>query len=288
MHLVFELPRDRCPICDGSPVTPAYQISAFGAQVGYSICNACGFIFQNPRLTAESVRSAYVADDYWNTAYHEYFKGDRLRMANSRRRVRFMEQAVGVKAKGKLLDIGSATGIFAVAARDAGYSVRCIEPSEEIAKIGRDAYGLDFTVSTWEDAEVEPGSYDAVTLWGTDSHFLDPLPAFRKIAAALRPGGVFAMNYQDFDHPIRKIFPDLKTGWNVMFNLTGRSIDKIMQLCGLEIVAARMEWPLVSMGAVLRAVRRPSFPLAERIVLPVPSVSYRAIAAVKIADRHTD
>ena len=45
---------------------------------------------------------------------------------------------------GRLLDVGSASGFFAVAARSRGFDVTCLEPATTLASYGRDEYGLDF------------------------------------------------------------------------------------------------------------------------------------------------
>lgn len=278
--MTFEHRRDGCQICSKEMLEPALTLTAFGAEISWSRCPECGFVFQNPRLSADSIRAAYSAGNYWNSAYRDYINADRIRIANGRRRIRRIIKASNIHG-GRLLDIGSATGSFGVAARDAGFAVTCVEPSAEVAEAGREAYDLDFNVCTWEEAVIESGSYDVVSLWGTDSHFLAPLESFRKISDSLRPGGVFAMNYQAFEHPIRRVFPKLKTGWNVMFNLTDDSFARIMRLCQLEVIDTYMEWQLTSLGHILRAVRANAPIWADRLELPMPAVSLRTVIARK-------
>jgi hypothetical protein len=64
---------------------------------------------------------------------------------------------------------------------------------------------------------------------------------------ALKPDGVLAMNYQDFDHWIRRVLPRLKVGWNVMFNQTGRPVDFLLQKLTLTLLYRGLECQTVPM-----------------------------------------
>jgi len=73
----------------------------------------------------------------------------------------------------RLLDVGAGHGRFVAAARAAGYDARGLEPSAR----------------SIEDAAVQDGSLDAVTLWHVLEHVEDPGAALARIAGWLRPGG---------------------------------------------------------------------------------------------------
>jgi hypothetical protein len=105
--------------------------------------------------------------------------------------------------------------------------------------------------------------------------------SFEQLVCALKPAGVLAMNTQDFDHSIRRIFPRLMISWNVMFNLSNRSLDVLMQKLGLTLIHRGLEWQMVAVDHILRVlqVRAPA-PLRCGVII-VPTVSVPLIIARK-------
>src|SRR5207248_2019375 len=92
-------------------------------------------------------------------------------------------------APGRLLDAGAGRGRFVAAARVAGYDARGIEPSTRGVEAAREIYGVMLEQAGIEEAEVEPGSIAAVSLWHVLEHVEDPGSALRRIAGWLAPGG---------------------------------------------------------------------------------------------------
>jgi hypothetical protein len=92
---------------------------------------------------------------------------------------------------------------------------------------------------------------------------------------------VLAMNPQDFDHWIRRVFPRLMIGWNVMFNLSNRSLDVLTRKLGLTLIHRGLEWQTVAVDHVFRVLRVRA-PAALRFgVIAVPAVSFPLIIARK-------
>jgi SAM-dependent methyltransferase len=247
----------------------------------------CSLVFQNPRLAETAIAALYRSQDYFgrdrsshSAAYVDYLRYDRIRIEQSRRRMRRIMEISGTR-HGRLLDVGSASGFFGVAAREAGFDVTCIEPDVDLAAHGSKAYGLTFVAETLENCSLECERYDVITLWGTNSVLLHPLRSFEQLVGALKPGGVLAMNTQDFDHWIRRFFPRLMVGWNVMFNLSNRSLEVLMRKLGLTLIHRGLEWQIVAVDHIFRVLRMRA-PAALRVgVIAVPAVSFPLIIARK-------
>jgi hypothetical protein len=277
----------RCPLCDSGRLIPDFTYDLPDARLTWDRCKDCTLVFQNPRLTEAAIRGLYSSNDYFgregsnaSAAYVDYVRYDPIRIEQSRRRLARIANVTGIR-RGRLLDVASASGFFAVAAREAGFDVTCIEPDAELAAYGRERYGLTFIVTNLESCRIEPEQYDVVTLWGADSVFLHPLHSFEKLVAALRPGGVLAMTSQDFDHWIRRIFPGMKTGWNVMFSLSHRSLDVLLQTLGLNLLYRGLEWQTVAVDHALRVLRLPIPSFFRRGVVRLPAISIPLIVARK-------
>ena len=113
------------------------------------------------------------------------------------RMVRFLPFRRG----GKLLDVGSGSGEFLAQMRELGWEVEGIEPDGRAAEHSV-KFGLSVRQCGFEDAELRPGSYDAITLSHVIEHLLDPRAALERCVAALRPGGILV-----------SLSPN-PTGWN--------------------------------------------------------------------------
>jgi SAM-dependent methyltransferase len=278
---------EQCPLCGSTQLTADFTFDINGAHLTWDRCSECRLVFQNPRLTEESIRSLYASTSYFGSnasnrlsGYVDYVKNDPMRIIQSRSRVAQIQKISGIKG-GRLLDIGSASGFFGVAAREAGFEVTCLEPDAQLSEYGRTQYGLDFWCDTFDSCNIEPNSFDAITLWGTDSHFMHPLHSFEKIAEVLKTDGVLAMNYQNFDHVIRQVFPRIKVGWNVMYNFSDRSFDVLLRKLGLTLIYRGLEWQTVSVDHLFRVVRWKQPPAFRKGFLTLPAVSFPLVIAVK-------
>jgi hypothetical protein len=68
------------------------------------------------------------------------------------------------------------------------------------------------------------------------------------------------MNYQDFNHWIRRVFPRLKVSWNVMFDQTSRSVDFLLQNLNLTLFVS---WSRVPNGPDGHAFRVLCLPFSK-------------------------
>ena len=109
--------------------------------------------------------------------------------AFDRRRLALLRQA-GVAPGARILDAGAGRGRFVATARSAGYEANGLEPSARGCRAAAAEYGIALLATGIEDAPVEPGSYDAVTLWHVLEHLDEPAAALDAVGGWLRPGGV--------------------------------------------------------------------------------------------------
>ncbi|MDD4933203.1 MAG: class I SAM-dependent methyltransferase [Methylacidiphilaceae bacterium] len=90
---------------------------------------------------------------------------------------------------GRLLDVGCGNGEFLRFMRELGWEVEGIEPDGRAAEQST-KFGLSVRQGGIEDVELQPDSYDAITLSHVIEHLLDPRAALERCVTALRPGGV--------------------------------------------------------------------------------------------------
>lgn len=176
------------------------EATALGTKSGFHLhrCPGCGFLFVHP--LPESPLTIY-SEDYFAGAsgghgYVEYDRDKQVMIPSFERYLDAIEKAYG--KKGKMLDIGAATGFFLDIARKRGWETAGIEPSDHAAGLGR-AKGIDVRTGTLDTYEAPEHSFDAVTLWDVIEHVPDPRETLRQVQRLLRPGGIIALNTPDAD-----------------------------------------------------------------------------------------
>lgn len=119
----------------------------------------------------------------------ESFGADPARYDRARPRYpdALIERIVAVAPAGRVLDVGTATGIVARQLRSAGCHVVGVDPDERLAEFARQS-GVEVDVATFEDWDPAGRRFDAVVS-GETWHWVDPVVGTAKAAEVLRPGG---------------------------------------------------------------------------------------------------
>lgn len=140
--------------------------------------------------------------------------------------------------KGKLLDVGAATGFFVQLALARGWDAGGLEISDHAASIAR-GKGLVVKTGTIESADFNPSIFSVVTLWDAIEHLSDPLGSIKVIHDILKEDGVVAINTPDSASFTAKI---LGKHWHLLvppehlFYFNNESLSKLLERNGFEIV----------------------------------------------------
>jgi len=91
----------------------------------------------------------------------------------------------------RVLDVGAGTGIASAQLEQAGAEVVAVEPDPQMARVAT-AKGIHVEQATFEDWQPADRAFDLV-VFAQSFHWVDPLPALRKVTSILRPGGRLAL-----------------------------------------------------------------------------------------------
>jgi 2-polyprenyl-3-methyl-5-hydroxy-6-metoxy-1,4-benzoquinol methylase len=105
--------------------------------------------------------------------------------------------------KRKLLEIGCAAGFLMKIAREAGWVVRGIEVSEDMANWGRNKWGLDIDRTEVEGFSLGAKEYDAIVMLDVIEHLRDPFRVLLRIKEALKENGFLYLSTGDFEGLLR-------------------------------------------------------------------------------------
>jgi 2-polyprenyl-3-methyl-5-hydroxy-6-metoxy-1,4-benzoquinol methylase len=168
-------------------------------------CRRCGLIFVWP-----------IIDEYQKIYDEDYFSGEKNKLGYAdyegdweitadifRLYLKKLEKTS--PNKGKLLDVGAATGHFVQIAGCDGWEASGIEISEYAAEIGRKK-GLDIRTGNFENLDLPENSFDMITFWDVLEHFARPDLAIRQAGKMLKSGGLLAVNTPDTASLLARIF----------------------------------------------------------------------------------
>lgn len=148
-------------------------------------CANCGLIYISPRPRAEAVVQLYENDNAQISA--------QAHISLERRSRLYARHHLGILGKfapkGSLLEIGAGAGYFLAEARKLGYQPYAIEFNSAQAEFIRAGLQIPCEQTPLGPASFGGKVFDVIYHCDVLSHFYDPVDEFRRMRAALRPGG---------------------------------------------------------------------------------------------------
>jgi SAM-dependent methyltransferase len=191
-----------CNLCGSDAADPTV------AKHGFTIvrCRQCSLAYVTPRPDAAALVAMYSDERYYRNrnaspfGYPDYL-GERWLLE------RLVARRLGViearrQGRGRLLDVGCATGVMVEAAQARGWTAVGIDVSTFAVSQCPD--GLDVRHGDLWHASLEGGDFDVVVLDDTIEHLPDPGGALAEIHRVLRPGGLITLNTPNEDGWLRR------------------------------------------------------------------------------------
>ena len=156
-----------------------------------SRCLTCGLLFQNPRPTADVIADLYANDRYT----------DRYLLEEHQRQIPWAEEKLLTLAgwlwkfgrvRPRVVEVGSFVGGFLSVARTCGWDILGVDPGRQVVDFCC-SRGLPIIHGRLHEAEVVPGSVDAITIWNTFDQLANPHLVLRTARTLLRPGGLLVI-----------------------------------------------------------------------------------------------
>ncbi|MDO8516304.1 MAG: class I SAM-dependent methyltransferase [bacterium] len=225
-----------CPICHDK------DLGLYTEKSGFKFWRSknCGLIFLSP-LPKESPADVY-GSDYFSGAKEGfgYVNYDQDKSAMESLFKKFLKLMTDyIPSRGRLLDVGAATGYFVDLANKEGWLGEGIDISAYAAEEGRKK-GLKIDAATLHAYHAPDGTFAAITMWDVLEHLPDPEEAAKKIHALLKPGGVFAINTPDSDSLWAKIW---RGKWQAlhppehMIIFNKKALELLLNNSGFEVLA---------------------------------------------------
>jgi 2-polyprenyl-3-methyl-5-hydroxy-6-metoxy-1,4-benzoquinol methylase len=203
-HSIASLARDEwvpgweepaCLLCEGRRRTlliRAYDNAAPWDWHRFSVvrCLDCGLCFTSPRPTPELIGKFYPD---WYEPHEPPDRGRRLpwraQLATWCGWPLEARRALPWHGQGRLLDFGCGGGSFLERMRRQHWQVTGLDISSVAVERIRKELGLRALVGSLPHPELEPGSFDVITMWHSLEHVHEPLTVLREARQLLAPGG---------------------------------------------------------------------------------------------------
>lgn len=174
-----------CPLCK-SESKFAFEAKGFPVRD----CVKCAHRFAG--IAADEDHVAAIYDDSYfaggGAGYSDYLaEGEMLKNRGRMYAKKIARHAAD--AKGKVLDVGAAAGFILQGFREEGWQGVGLEPNAQIARAGRERFGLDIRRGSLETFETDE-KFALVSMIQVAAHFYSPADAFRKAAELLADDGL--------------------------------------------------------------------------------------------------
>ncbi len=207
-----------CPIC-GQPTSlydtgttnpeqffaeqPAYQIAASQkeSRLPFYRCNQCGHGFAPLKLSGSAINDWYAKSPEDDV----FLKDEPARRRTAQ--VALHHLSHHRTTPGTLLDIGAGPGLFLDEARQRGWKVEGLEPSQWAVEYAHRALHLEtLRRGTFTDTASYPEhSFDVVTAFDVIEHIVEPADLLIAISRILKPGGILLLTTPRFDSVFARI-----------------------------------------------------------------------------------
>src|SRR5262245_1495201 len=203
-------------------------------------CNRCGLMRTNPRPTRRSIRRFYPED------YGPYVQTARENSSRIRLFVRRicdpLDTAIPSVPKGRLLEIGSASGNYMRQMQRQGWDVTGIEVDETSARRAADRTHARVLRGDAGSTNLERAQFDLICAWMVFEHLHDPVEAFERCFGWLKPGGWLAFSVPDCGNWQFRTFQDNWFALQVpthLYHFTAPTLRGILERLGYDRITFR-------------------------------------------------
>lgn len=162
-------------------------------------CKHCGLIYVNPQPDYSPQEfSRLYSQDYFKASYMKFYLQEEGEQSNEPFDFR-LDWIEKNKAKGRILDIGCASGGFLVAVRERGWEAFGVEVSKVACDMARDKHDLNVFLGDLFAAKFDDDFFDVVMVGDLLEHIEEPKVFLKEVNRVLKKEGLLYLAVPDFD-----------------------------------------------------------------------------------------
>lgn len=222
-----------CPICQGKKLSALFFKNGFHFQK----CSKCNLVFANPRPS-----DAFLKRYYTEGASYEFMQNTILQKTAKFRNEIILKPKLEIvnsfsKTKGKILDIGCASGFFLSLAQKSNWECYGLEPSQEGIKFLKKNFPFITAFQTTIEEVSITKKFHAITCWEMAEHILRPMDLFKKTYSLLAENGLLFLsvpNSEGLDMLVLKELSDAFSAPSHLNYFNPKSISFALQKAGFK------------------------------------------------------
>lgn len=241
---------NNCPVCNSPNInliltTKDYTVSQQEFFIWH--CNDCTFRFTQDVPSQDAISPYYVSENYISHSdtkkglINKLYHAVRTTTLNAKKKMLIKETGL---QKGKLLDIGCGTGAFLYNMQQAGWDITGLEPDVTARKKAGELYGLQ-PQEPGKLFELQPGSYNAITMWHVLEHVHELHAYIRQIAELIKMDGKIFIAVPNYLSADAVLYKEHWAAWDVprhLYHFSSQSMEKLIGIYNLKLVAVKPMW----------------------------------------------
>jgi 2-polyprenyl-3-methyl-5-hydroxy-6-metoxy-1,4-benzoquinol methylase len=259
-----------CPLCGGSgrrPVVEAPDTSRAGLGLWFAVvrCTDCGLCFTCPRPNEASIAQFYPSEYRPHRRPRHRPRAHWAPLAALLGRPCVERRVLPWHGQGRLLDFGCGGGSFLERMHRQGWHVTGLDASAEtVRRVGAEL-GVPVLTGSLPHPDLEPGTFDVVTMWHSLEHVHHPLAILREAHRLLAPGGRVIVAVPNIDSAAFRWFGPAWFALDLprhLTHFTPATLRAMLDRAGFRVARLRQirhsDW-LLSSAKLARRVGRPTF-----------------------------
>lgn len=257
--MIIQKNRDCCRFCKNTSILSLFVSSRFSInkQAAQFACTNCGFGIHGPIVKCGSCGIIYVDEEIEQkkiSTYYEvaedplYFAEQKAREITFKNYLKKLEKVF--PRKGKLLDVGTNTGLFVKLALENSWEALGIEPNKWAGEYAKKNYNIDIISKPFDKGVFEKESFDVITMWDVIEHFTNPISQMKNVFWYLKPGGVFVFSTIDPESLLARLM-GAKWSWYMEMHrvfFTRKTAEFYLRKTGFNKIIFKSHFRNLSLG----------------------------------------
>ncbi|MDA7639303.1 class I SAM-dependent methyltransferase [Akkermansiaceae bacterium] len=231
-----------CNICGGRVFTQVTHRDRYGYNASVHVCNDCGMVFLNPRMSPDSYDHFYrYIYRPLVSAYHDREINPKTVQDDQKLYTRKLVKILGPHLEDKnfetLLDVGGSTGIVALGLMEEyGFKTTLIDPAPAEVDEAK-ALGIESVTAFVEDWDPQGRKFDLVGIFQTIDHLLDVRGTLEKLRMVINEEGLMIFDIVDFRNAYLRHW-DINEATKIdhPYYFTESSTEVLLKLVGFKTI----------------------------------------------------
>ena len=241
-----------CNICGSSEQTVLYQ--EHEAQIHQIVkCMQCDLMYAYPvhgnNINNYDVKEQSAEQYTWETPQIQHAK---IKAKDYEDIASYLDTYFPMQ--GRILEVGSSTGIFLDYMQKKGWDVVGVEPNGSAVNFAKQMFGIETYQATLESAPIPNDSIEAAVLLHVIEHLDDPASAIKDVFRLLKPGGIFVAETPTYDSFAFKLLGRRERSLNCnghIFFFTKKTLSELMERHGFRVLETKKVGRTLSISRLL-------------------------------------